>query len=304
MDKLRLYFLKALKKLKIIKYLNFHLSKTINGTRIKIPSIYGMGLSNYVTEPDWLDSLIEQFTSAESGVFVDVGTNIGQTVMKVKSLKPRIKFIGFEPNPSCVFYIRELILCNNFKDCTIFNCALFSSVQFLNLEKSLTDDLRASVISSLRPGYFKESETVIAIEYDSFFLDKDISFVKIDAEGSELEVIGGMKQSIQKYKPLIVCEVLDSHNSSTQEFTQSRATELSKLIQSLNYSIFQLTKDQITHHLVDMKKINEITTRQWTQQSKEMNDYLFYPSSKEEEIITELKRIINNKKSQHHSDEL
>jgi FkbM family methyltransferase len=280
MDKLRLYFLKALKKLSIIKYFNFQLTKTINGIKLKIPFINGMGLNNYVSESDWLDSLIEQFISQESDAFVDVGTNIGQTLLKIKSLSPGIKYLGFEPNSSCVQYLWDLIHRNHFNDCTIFNCALFSSVKFLNLEKSLTDDLRASVITLLRPGYFKGQETVMAIDYDSFLNNQKISFVKIDAEGSELEVIEGMKQSIQKYQPIIVCEVLDSHNSSTLKYTQSRTTELCRLIHSLNYSIFHIKKEPSKNQIIDFIKINEICIRQYTFESSLMNDYIFCPKKK------------------------
>lgn len=244
-----------------------------------------MGLSNYVTESDWLDSLIKLFTREDSHGFVDVGTNIGQTLIKAKSIRPKLEYIGFEPNSSCVIYLQDLIKTNNFKNCTIINCALFSSVQFLNLEKNLSDDLRASVVSLLRPAYFKEKESVMAINYDSFFLDKKISFVKIDAEGSELEIIEGMKKSIQKYKPIIVCEVLDSHNAKSLNFTQSRATELCRLMQAIDYVIFHLIRDQLHHQILDFKKVNDILIKQWTTESISMNDYLFCPSDYEADAI-------------------
>lgn len=286
MDKTRLYFLKTLKKLRVITFFNFRLLKTIHGIKFKIPIINGMGLNNYVSEPDWLDSLIEKFTSPESDAFVDVGTNIGQTLLKLRSLRPGIKYLGFEPNSSCVQYLWDLIHRNHLNDCTILNCALFSSIKLLNLEKSLTDDLRASVISSLRPGYFKGKETVMAIDYDSFFNNQNISFVKIDAEGSELEVIEGMKQSIQKYQPIIVCEVLDSHNSSAMYFTQSRASELSSLLSLLKYSIIHLETSREKRKIISFEKIDEIKIEQWTPRSQDLNDYIFYPTTKEQQVMS------------------
>ena len=125
----------------------------------------------------------------------------------------------------------------------------------------------------------------MAINYDSFFLDKKISFVKIDAEGSELEVIEGMKKSIQKYKPIIVCEVLDSHNAKSLNFTQSRATELCRLMQAIDYVIFHLIRDQLHHQILDFKKVNDILIKQWTTESISMNDYLFCPSDYEADAI-------------------
>ncbi|MBK7626701.1 MAG: hypothetical protein IPJ16_05790 [Bacteroidales bacterium] len=42
---------------------------------------------------------------------IDVGANIGQTLIKIKSIDKEINYLGFEPNPVCVnyLYIRLLI---------------------------------------------------------------------------------------------------------------------------------------------------------------------------------------------------
>ncbi len=194
--------------------------------------------------------------------------NIGQTLLKVKTLRSEIEYIGFEPNSACISYTHQLIKANKFKYCTIFNCALSSSVQFRILEKTLIDDSRASMIAQLRPGYFENQEQILAIDFDTFFIDRIISFVKIDVEGSELEVINGMKNSIMKYQPLIVCEVLDSHHPSVYDFTQSRADKLTKLLLSLNYSIIRIFASKEMQSIISFKKIDAIEIIQWTQKVK------------------------------------
>jgi FkbM family methyltransferase len=290
---LKLYFVKVLKRLKIIKYFNFYLSKKINGFKVKIPFINGMGISNYIIESDWLDSLIIQFTKNEDHAFIDVGTNIGQTTIRLKTLRPGMKYIGFEPNSACSSYTLQLIKANNFQNCSVYNCALTSSIQTLVLEKTMLDDLRASVVSPLRPGYFKNKENILAIDYDSIFNNQRISFIKIDVEGAELEVILGMKQSIANYQPLIVCEVLDCHHSSTFDYTQSRATELSRLLSSMNYSIIRFGTTREKHKITFFEKIDNIKIEQWTPKSLDLNDYLFYPTIKEQEVLAVLLKICN-----------
>lgn len=109
----------------------------------------------------------------------------------------------------------------------------------------------------LRPGYFLEKENVIAIDYDTFFNHQKISFIKIDVEGAELDVIKGMKHSIIKYQPVIACEVLDCHNLSTYNFIQERATELSSLLLSLNYSIIKLVNGTRKSKLLHSKKLEQ-----------------------------------------------
>lgn len=43
-----------------------------------------------------------------SGTFLDIGVNLGLTLIKVKSVNADRNYIGFKPNPACVFYIEEL----------------------------------------------------------------------------------------------------------------------------------------------------------------------------------------------------
>lgn len=291
MKTIKLFLLKILKRLKIIKYFNFQLSNTLNKVELKIPFINGIGLSNFVLKTDWLDSLINQMIKTDNFAFIDVGANIGQTLLRVKTLRPKIKYIGFEPNSDCISYIKQLIISNSLLNCNIYNCALFSKINFCVLEKSRIDDVRASIITSFRPDFFLFKDNVIAIDYDSFFLDQNASIIKIDAEGSELDVISGMKKSIIKYQPIIVCEVLDSHHPSVFNFVQSRATVLSNMLIALNYSIIQLETCIKEHRITSFKKINTIQIEQWTTKSLELNDYLFYPILIEQKVLANLSEI-------------
>jgi FkbM family methyltransferase len=206
---------------------------------------------------------------------------------------PDFKYLGFEPNSSCIAYIQELIRINNYQYCTIHNCALSTKAETLILEKSYAEDSRASVVSSLRPDYFKNKESIISLDFDSFFSETQIVFVKIDVEGAELDVIQGMKQSIVKNQPLITCEVLDSHHPSVTEFTQNRAEQLCKLIHSLNYSIVQLQTKDIGGKITGFKKIDIIAIKQWTPASLYENDYLFYPDNMEIQVLEKLKALSN-----------
>lgn len=288
MGVINLYIVKALKRLRLIKYFNFHLSKTINGVKIIIPFVNGMGITNYVNEHDWLDALIKQFLKNNDSAFIDVGVNIGQTAIRVKTLKPEIGYIGFEPNSACAMYTKELIKANRFRECSVVCCALSSGNKLLVLEKTMLDDLRASIVPTLRPGFFKHQEKIVTIDYDSFYINQSISFVKIDVEVAELEVIAGMQKSINRHQPVIVCEVLDSHDHSVFESTQSRAQELSRLLFSLKYSIIQLETSREKHKVVSFRKTDKIQIKQWTSKSLDLNDYIFYPASRENEVLEKL----------------
>jgi FkbM family methyltransferase len=293
MQKFKYYLVKTLQKLNLLKSFNFNLSKTINSVKVKIPFINGSGLTNLVFKEDWLDTIIDKFINNESTTFIDVGVNVGQTLLRVKTKFSEINYLGFEPNSTCTSYAQKLIKMNLFSNSIIQNCALTDKVQNLVLEKTAVDDPRASVIKDLRPDYFEEKEFVLSLDYDSFYLDQKICFVKIDVEGGELEVIKGMKLSLKKHKPIIVCEVLDSHDKSVFEFTQKRATQLSDLLHSINYSIIKLETSSVLNKLVSFDKVETIILKQWTPKSYDLNDYLFYPEDIEQEVLSKIKGIVS-----------
>lgn len=286
------YFIKALNKAGLIKRFNFNLSKKLNDRKIIIPFVNGIGLTNFVIKMEWLDVLIQGFANEVQAGFVDVGVNIGQTILRVKTILPDAPYLGFEPNSTCTSYSQSLVKINNFENCIIQNCALSDKVQNLKLEKTLLDDSRASVVSALRPRYFVDFEHVIALNYDAFYLGRAIGFIKIDVEGAELEVLKGMQQSIAKYRPIIACEVLDSHSEEAFAFTQGRATELSNLLKSLDYTIIQLETSKTSHNIVAYMEHETIRLQQWTQRSSELNDYLFIPIERSFELKEQLNKMV------------
>jgi len=287
--KLKIFWLKVLKKLDLLKFINFSLSIYLNKVKIKISFINGIGFTNFVLGKNWIDGLLESFIEKER-TFVDVGVNIGQTLLRVKTLYPELEYLGFEPNSTCISYTQQLIKINQFNNCIVQNCALFNSVASLILEKTYIEDSRASLISSLRPNYFEEKENVLALDYQSFYMDKDVSFVKIDVEGAEYEVLQGMKDALVKYKPIITCEVLDCHSSETFDFTQKRATLVSELLKSIDYEIVQLYANK--NSIISYNKIDSILIKQWTHESEFLNDYLFYPSDKKKSVLEKLNNMI------------
>ena len=72
------------------------------------------------------------------------------------------------------------------------------------------------------------------MDYQSIYLDKTVSFIKIDVEFAEYEVLKGMEKAIEKHQPIITCEVLDSHNLEVLDLTQKRATKLCEMLKSWN----------------------------------------------------------------------
>ena len=289
-----IYFVKALKKLGLLSKINFQVKKKYNKTVINIHLINGIGLTNLILKNEWLDELIKVFVTGTSGTFVDVGVNIGQTLIRLKTVLPNYNYIGFEPNSTCVSYTQQLIALNKFRDCIIQNCALSTKVENLILEKTSSTDPRASVVASLRPSFFEVKESVLSLVYQSLYIDIPISFVKIDVEGAELEVLIGMKEALIRFQPLITCEILDSYSEEVLEFTQERASQVSEFLSSIDYCIIQLqTRD---NNIIAFKELKQITVKQWTIESYNFNDYLFCPLTNRSFVVDKLNEICQSSK--------
>ena len=92
----------------------------LSGSKLRTPRVAGMQAS--VTEP-WMTQWLESLLPVRTGVFLDIGVNLGQTLLKVKAIDPQRPYVGFEPNPACVFYLHELISMNQIQEASIFPVA-------------------------------------------------------------------------------------------------------------------------------------------------------------------------------------
>jgi len=270
-------YIRFLKKLQVIDKIRITVEKYYNGHNIKIPLINGIGYSNIFLKPSWINELFDRIRLTDEDTVIDVGANIGQTLIGVKTAKRNISYIGFEPNIFCAYYLSELIKVNNFRDCIVQNFALYDRIDHLILEKNYDDDPRGSIVEQLRPDYFGRKDLILAIDYDRLGLNRKISLVKIDVEGSEYEVLVGMNNMIVENQPIIICEVLDSHSEAVLHFTQSRAAMVCSFLKTHNYSILQIKKNIEFDMIESYEKIDSIEIKQWTPESRRVNDYLFLP---------------------------
>jgi len=144
-------FLKLLEKLQILDKINFSTYTNLNGKKIKIPILKGFGLYNIKVTEKWLIKLFSEISTLKEGSFIDVGANLGQTLIKIKSVNQGIRYIGLEPNPICVSYLLELIKNNKFEKCEILPIGISNknSLVKLNCYKNDTDSA-ASIIEGFR----------------------------------------------------------------------------------------------------------------------------------------------------------
>jgi FkbM family methyltransferase len=215
------FFIRVLNKLKLLKWLNLTTSILLNGRKLKIPVVKSIGVENIHMSEPWMIKLLEKILAIQrDGVYVDVGVNIGQTLLKLKSVNNEIPYVGFEPNPTCVFYTTELIKRNNFQNVTLFPFGISdkTGVEMLSFYFDSTADSSASMIGDFRPKQRVYHKEYIPCFHPSEILEKynipKIGVIKIDVEGAEWEVINGFRDRIISDQPIIQLEILPVHDPS------------------------------------------------------------------------------------------
>ncbi|MEO8590957.1 MAG: FkbM family methyltransferase [Flavobacteriales bacterium] len=193
---------------------NFTVSALIDGRRINVPIREGIGVNLLMLDEPWMHPLLEELLRLFPGTFVDVGVNVGQTLCKVKALEPQRPYVGFEPNPVCIHYARELAHLNNLEEARIVPAGLAERDGLLQLElhSASMGDTAATVVSDFRPGFAVFRKFLIPVlRFDTAARDMTIGpvgVVKIDVEGGEREVLLGMEERLRTDRPAVVLEIL------------------------------------------------------------------------------------------------
>jgi FkbM family methyltransferase len=145
---------------------------------------------------EYIDS--EFITKQDMISFVDVGAYDGDTLDRIeRKLSPAKKAYLFEPEIAP--YIKGVSKYKDRESIYMFNFGLSDNIYKCKYENEFTFD---------SPTNNKQTITIPSIQFlklDNLGID-DPSFIKIDVEGGELNVLRGAQELIKKHKPkLAVC---------------------------------------------------------------------------------------------------
>lgn len=270
------FIIKLLSKLKILGGFNIIATSVLNTKRFRIPVIRGLGKENLDISEKWMLRIFERLLTQKQGLFIDIGVNTGQTLIKLKAIDEQRKYIGFEPNPNCVYYVQELIRANKFINVTLYPVGLADKTQLVELNFFTTDatDSAASIIADFRRGstvYRKEFVPCFKFSDINLSISEDIAFIKIDVEGAELEVLQGLSEILKKYRPFILIEILPVYDLSNAN-RLVRQQEIERLLSELEYKILRILK-QGESEVKGFEMITEIGVH------RDLNncDYVLFP---------------------------
>jgi len=244
---------------RLLRVFNYQKKIIINNIKFKTLQLYGARCK--VEEPFML-KLLKMVFELKKGAFLDVGVNLGQTLIMAKSIDHDRFYVGFEPNPSCCFYVAELIRINRFEDVLLIPVGLFNRDSIMQL--SLYDDDITNSGGSVIKDYWsykkwtvKRSMQVPLFTITTIRNSIDLppfDVIKIDVEGAELEVLNSLQNEIELNKPIIIIEILSAY-SKENEIRYERQLQIKKFIERIDYRIIRIITNQ-KEDLVGLQKID------------------------------------------------
>jgi FkbM family methyltransferase len=143
--------------------------------------------------------------SAGADTILDVGGNIGLSCMTLALACPDNKVVVFEPSPSSAELLRKNLSQNEILNVSVIQAAVSNVSGRVKLNEGITSGFSHILTEGYLGGSQSGTTEVPVYVLDDFIHDK-ISFVKIDVEGHEPNVICGMKRLIETHNPLIYME--------------------------------------------------------------------------------------------------
>lgn len=269
------------------------LGKASYTRRLLLPNL----LSGTLEHEEFLDDIYMATLHKKEGAIVDVGVNTGQTLFKMLSIDKSRSYFGFEPQSAPASAVESFLIDNSITNYYILPVALSdkSGTIPINIRGSGIDSMAssvASIVDGFRPqSFYHYTKHIYAARGDEVIDSLGISsiaLIKIDVEGAELEVVRGLKTTIEKYRPFILFEVLHHYlvvtkqklDQETIEFRESRIQELEELIRSRRYHLYQINgeKEIIKISKIQPKVVNDLSS----------TDFIAVPDEQESDFCTSL----------------
>lgn len=179
-------------------------------------------------------------------VIIDVGVNMGATLLNFAKAAPDGIVIGFEPDEKNFRKAQHNMALNKVKNTTIIKKGLGDQERRSKLFKvnddnagmnRIFDNANDQLINGL------PCEEIEVIKLDDFVKERELSaidLIKIDVEGYELKVLKGAATTIGKYRPTMFIEI-DDNNLKAQN---DSAKLLIEFLERAGYRIYRADNSQ------------------------------------------------------------
>ena len=181
-----------------------------SGYRIIVSPEENLGYLLGTTEPH-LQRIIRQYVSAGQTVY-DIGANMGYVSLSLsKQVGATGSVIAFEPVPENLTLLRSNVEINRISNIRVFDYAASDTCG--EAEIRIPENLSTSSMVWHAKDTSAAKLTIKTVTIDKLLGSHEIpppQFVKIDVEGAEGLVLGGMQETIAAFRPVIFLECSDA----------------------------------------------------------------------------------------------
>jgi FkbM family methyltransferase len=168
----------------------------------------------------------KDFLPKKDDIVFDIGASIGvYTLIYSKLVGENGKVLAFEPNNQAFNLLTKNIKINRFKNIVAFNKAVWS--------KSTSIKMKMGNIISFDKAFNGNGDNVYeikAVTIDNIVRKlslKRVNLIKVDVEGSEVEVLKGGINTLRKFKPKLIIEV--------HEWLGVNKSKIERMLKKLNF---------------------------------------------------------------------
>lgn len=236
-------------------------------------------------ENGWKTEVLRHALKLRNGDFIDIGANIGQTLLDFYAVGARGRYIGFEPNPTSFASLFTLVQENRFKNCITLPVGLSDTTAVINLYTRIEEptDLTASIVPDLRPGREHAQTPVLCCRFDDLRRAlgiTSIGLIKIDVEGAELSVLHGMEKSLRELRAPILCEIL--YADATADILQYEVgiKLLVNFITEMEYTMFRVRMDRGGNNFYGLVQTAGLPIKVWSADNAHECDYMLLPAER------------------------
>ncbi len=198
------------------------------------PSFKSIVTSVLLASGDWFETEMELWRSwLQPGMTViDVGANAGvYTFSAAAQVEANGKVIAIEPFPACVSYLQETCRVNQLDWVRVYGAAASDRTGNIRLAVQGASELNEVVADDVEVAAGQVVE-VPCLTLDSLIENESLTsvdFLKLDAEGHELNVLQGALQLLKTFAPVILYENIagaQGSNLVVAEFLMQQGYEL------------------------------------------------------------------------------
>jgi len=234
--------------------ISYHFGRgiTLGGQRFRLQGYHATRLHHADRHEPFLGAVLRRHLR-RPGSFVDVGVNIGQTLMKVLAIDRDRAYLGFEPQTACCFFLDQFAQQNGLANVRLLPIALGEANGTLKLYSDRPCDEMASVTGQLDvTGVARRHATLVPVRVGDEVLEEigigPVAAIKIDVEGAELQVLRGLSRTLAAHRPPVIFEVLPNFHGEERVFqppevcdaNRDTASAIAALFDALGYDIFQI----------------------------------------------------------------